>query len=44
MITLLSHEDLCCIGVNVDAAAVADPAGLVEDLQAGLDEVLVLAR
>ena len=43
MITLLSHEDMCCIGINVDAAAVTDPAGLVEDLQAGLDEVLTLA-
>jgi hypothetical protein len=42
MITLLSHEDQCCIGINVDAAAVTDPAGLVEDLQAGLDEVLAL--
>lgn len=42
MVTLLSHEDMCCIGVNVDAAAVTDPAGLVEDLQAGLDEVLAL--
>ena len=44
MITLLSHEDMCCIGINVDAAAVTDPDGLVEDLQAGLDEVLALAR
>ncbi len=44
MITLLSHEDECCIGVNVDAAAVTDPAGLVEDLEAGLDEVLALGR
>ena len=44
MITLLSHEDMCCIGINVDAAAVTDPAGLVEDLQAGLDEVVALGR
>ena len=43
MITLLSHEDQCCIGINVDAVAVTDPEGLVEDLQAGLDEVLALA-
>lgn len=42
MITLLSHEDTCCIGINVDAASVTDPAGLVADLQAGLDEVLAL--
>jgi WS/DGAT/MGAT family acyltransferase len=44
MITLLSHEGQCCIGVNVDAAAVTDPAGLVADLQAGLDEVVALGR
>jgi HAD superfamily hydrolase (TIGR01490 family) len=44
MITLISHEDQCCIGVNVDAAAVTDPAALVEDLQAGIDEVVGLAR
>jgi WS/DGAT C-terminal domain len=44
MITLLSHEDQCCIGINVDAAAVTDPAGLVADLRAGLDEVVALAR
>ena len=42
MITLLSHEGRCCIGVNVDAASVTDPAGLVADLQAGLDEVVTL--
>lgn len=44
MITLLSHEDVCCIGINVDAAAVTDPAALVADLQAGLDEVVALGR
>jgi WS/DGAT/MGAT family acyltransferase len=44
MITLLSQEDRCCLGVNLDRAAVTDPAGLVADLQAGLDEVVALAR
>ncbi|GAA3158795.1 hypothetical protein GCM10010531_07690 [Blastococcus jejuensis] len=43
MITLISHEDQCCIGINVDSAAVTDPSGLVADLQAGLDEVVALA-
>jgi WS/DGAT/MGAT family acyltransferase len=43
MITLLSQEDRCCLGVNADRAAVTDPAGLVADLQAGLDEVVALA-
>jgi WS/DGAT/MGAT family acyltransferase len=44
MVTLLSHEDRCCIGVNVDRAAVTQPAGLVTDLQAALDEVVALAQ
>jgi hypothetical protein len=44
MITLISHNDECCIGVNTDAAAVTDPAGLLEDLRAGLDEVIKLGR
>ncbi|MDQ1660114.1 MAG: putative phosphoserine phosphatase / 1-acylglycerol-3-phosphate O-acyltransferase [Blastococcus sp.] len=44
MITLLSHEDQCCIGLNLDSAAVTDPDGLVADLRAGLDEVIALAR
>lgn len=43
MITLLSHEDQCCIGLNLDAAAVTDPDGLVSDLRAGLGEVIALA-
>jgi HAD superfamily hydrolase (TIGR01490 family) len=42
MITLISHDGVCCIGVNSDRAAVTDPAGLADDLQAGLDEVLAL--
>jgi WS/DGAT/MGAT family acyltransferase len=44
MITLLSQEDRCCIGANLDRAAVTDPAGLVADLQAGLDEVVALGK
>ena len=38
------HEDQCCIGLNLDAAAVTDPEGLVADLRAGLDEVVALGR
>jgi hypothetical protein len=30
--------------MNLDSAAVTDPAGLVADLQAGLDEVVALGR
>jgi WS/DGAT/MGAT family acyltransferase len=44
MITLLSYEERCCIGLNLDAAAVTDTEGLVTDLRAGLDEVIALAR
>ena len=44
MITLISHNEECCIGTNTDTAAVTDPAGLVEDLRAGLDEVIKLGR
>ncbi|MCW2722026.1 MAG: haloacid dehalogenase [Pseudonocardia sp.] len=42
MITLLTHDGTCCIGINLDPAAVTDPALLVEGLQAGLDEVVAL--
>jgi hypothetical protein len=43
MITLISHDGTCCIGINVDPAAVARPQVLVECLQEGLDEVVALA-
>jgi WS/DGAT/MGAT family acyltransferase len=42
MITLISHDGTCCIGINSDTVAITDPGGLVEDLQAGLDEVVAL--
>ena len=41
--TLLSYVDTCCIGVNIDVAAVPDPQNLMADLRAGFDEVLQLA-
>jgi len=44
MITLISYNEDCCIGINADAAAVTDPGGLAQDLRAGLDEVVALAR
>ena len=43
MITLISHNGDCCIGINTDTRAVTDPGGLAEDLRAGLDEVVGLA-
>lgn len=42
MITLITHDGTCCIGVNVDAGAVTEPDVLVAGLQAGLDEVVAL--
>ncbi len=42
MITLLSHEGDCCIGINSDTMAVSDPGRLADDLRAGLDEVVAL--
>ncbi len=44
MITLISHNEECCVGTNTDTAAITDPGGLSEDLQAGLAEVIALAR
>jgi hypothetical protein len=44
MVTLISHAGTCCIGVNVDDAAVREPATLVDCLRAGVDEVLALGR
>ena len=43
MVTLLSYAGTCCIGVNMDAAAVTEPDLLMSCLGDGLDEVLALA-
>jgi WS/DGAT/MGAT family acyltransferase len=43
MVTLISHNGRCCIGVNLDAAAIADTTVFLESLRAGFDEVLALA-
>ncbi len=42
MVTLISHDGTCCIGINTDPAAVTRPAVLVEGLRAGLAEVTAL--
>jgi hypothetical protein len=42
-VTLMSYAGTCCIGVNIDTAAVPDPALFMRCLQDGLDEVLALA-
>ena len=41
-ITLISHNETCCIGIVVDTTAVPDPDVLVDALRAGFDEVLSL--
>jgi WS/DGAT/MGAT family acyltransferase len=43
MATLLSYAGTCCIGVNMDAAAVSEPEVLMGCLHEGMDEVLALA-
>jgi diacylglycerol O-acyltransferase len=42
MITLASHGSMCCIGANVDPAAVTEPERLNRNLCEGFDEVLAL--
>ena len=43
MVTLVSHNGTCCIGINADAAAIPDTETFVDSLRAGFDEVLSLA-
>jgi hypothetical protein len=43
MITLLSHGDTCCVGANIDPAAITDVARFGRCLVAGFAEVLALA-
>ncbi|MEJ2867957.1 wax ester/triacylglycerol synthase domain-containing protein [Actinomycetospora sp. OC33-EN08] len=44
MIAMITHGDACCVAANLDAAAITDLDGFAEDLAAGFDEVLDLAR
>jgi len=43
MVTMISHDGTCCIGVTADAAAIPDIDHFMECLRAGFDEVLALA-
>jgi WS/DGAT/MGAT family acyltransferase len=43
MITLISHNGDCCIGINTDTRAVTDPARLADDVRAALAEIVELA-
>jgi hypothetical protein len=42
MFAMVSHNGICCIGVNVDPAAVTDLPAFAKCLRAGFDEVLAL--
>ena len=44
MFAMVSHNGVCCIGVNLDPAAVRDVAAFDECLRLGFDEVLALGR
>jgi len=41
-VTLVSYRDTCCVGCNIDTAAVPDPEKLMACLRDGFDEVLGL--
>ena len=42
MITMLSHGDVCCIGANIDPAAITDVERFDRCIAAGFEEVLSL--
>jgi hypothetical protein len=42
MISLVSHDGTCCIGANLDPAAITDPELFVRCLAEGFAEVLEL--
>ena len=44
MITMMSHNGRCCIGINSDRAAVTEPDLLVQCLREGLEEMLAVGR
>ncbi|MET8430931.1 wax ester/triacylglycerol synthase domain-containing protein [Nocardia sp. NPDC004860] len=43
MVTVVSYEGMCCVGVNLDPDAITDVAAFANCLRAGFDEVLALA-
>ncbi len=44
MITMISHNGRCCIGINSDRAAVTEPELLVKCFREGLQEVLAFDK
>lgn len=43
MVTMVSYEGTCCVGVNLDPDAISDVPAFARCLREGFDEVLVLA-
>jgi diacylglycerol O-acyltransferase / wax synthase len=43
MVTMLSHNGICCVGITADAAAIGDVDRFAACVRAGFDEVLALA-
>lgn len=43
MVTLVTHGSTCCVGVNVDPAAITDVDRFADCLRSGFDEVLALS-
>jgi len=41
-VTLLSHCDTCCIGINADAVAIPDAPEFAASVEAGFAEVVAL--
>ena len=39
MVTMVSHEGICCIGINADAAAIPDVDAFARCIRGGFDEV-----
>ena len=44
MITPISHDGTCCIGINTDAAAITDQALFLTCLREGIEEMLALRQ
>lgn len=42
MIAMVSHEDQCCFGFNLDDAAVEHPEALMQDMHESFEEILAL--
>lgn len=44
MVTLLTHGDQCCVGLNLDSAAITDPDAFMRCQHESFDEILELGR